>query len=181
MKKIYTLLSLLVFCICLTSCTSDSDTSTEQTGPLFVNNVTFSIGTNTPPGDIHNVTLFQPGNPTDPTGTSTRTFTIVDSVTLETITLAVLYPSSQSNINGTYVINESNPGMATHYALCYYDIQGGAHFGGQPAFASGSVTITDNGANNFKIVFNTAVLKDNAAPASTKTITGYCETAFYEI
>lgn len=180
MKKIISLALFFLFA-CLLGCSSDS--STEQSnGTLFVNNNPFAVGTNTPPGDIHNSTLFTQGDPTDPFDQNVRTFTIVDTVTMETITLSILYPASTSTINGTYIVNETNPGTNLSYGICTYDILGGTngHFGGQPAFASGSVTVTDFGSNNFKLVFSNVLLKENTTPAITKTITGYCETNFYQ-
>jgi len=180
MKKILSTFALFLIYISLTGCSSDSTTE-QSSGTLFVNNNPFAVGTNTPPSDIHNTTMFTQGDPTNPFSQSVRTFTLVDSVTMETISLSILYPASTSSINGTYIVDETNPGTNLNYAICTYDILSGSggHFGGQPSFASGSVSVTDYGSNNFKLVFNNVLLKENTTPTLTKTITGYCETSFY--
>jgi hypothetical protein len=176
MKKITYLLSFLFLYASLTGCSSDS--SSDPVGTLFVNGNNFPIGTNGALG-IPNTSFFHQA--TSSTDLNSRSFNIANGTfNGQNITVIVNYPPTASTINGTYIVNEPNQATATSYATASYtDIALPAtSFGGASAFASGSVTIMDNGSNNFTVTFNNVVLKDNANPAITRTITGYAQATF---
>jgi len=179
MNKIYKLATILFLALSLVNCSNDDD---APSGTLFVNNENFIIGTNVAPSALHNNTTFMPGG-TDAEDYNTRGFFITngDATTeanAKVVSVIIRYPTGQASINGTYGIvdiNEANPGA---FVACSFSDSTG-EFGGDPDTTTGTITVTDNGNNNFKLVFNNIVLKDIEGGTATKTITGYCQTGFY--
>lgn len=172
MKKIYRFLSILVLGFLFIQCSSE----TTSSDTLFVNDVAFPVGGNGGVGAFYNFTMFQATDEYN-----IRTFTIVKAnstsqVNGDTITLSIFYPVGQS-IDGTYNLNFESAALPSTYALCVF-ANSTETFGDGENEATGTVTITDNGTNNFKIVFNSAVLTNETV--ASKTITGYCETTFMQ-
>lgn len=177
MKKIYQFLSILVLGFLFIQCTSEETTSGDM---LFVNDIAFPIGANGGLGDFHNITMFHAGVDSD--DYNLRTFTIVKGNSTseedaDTINLSIFYPVSQS-IDGTYNLDFDSAALPSTYALCVF-ANSTETFGDGENAATGTVTITDNGNNNFKIVFNNAVLTSETI-AGSKTITGYCAPTFMQ-
>lgn len=172
MKKIYRFLSILFLGFLFIQCSSEETTSGDT---LFVNDVAFPVGDNGGIGDFYNTTMFHAGVDSD--DYNVREFTIVKGNSsseedADTIHLTILYPIGQS-IDGTY-----NLGFDSSYVMCFFS-NSSETFGIGENAATGTVTITDNGNNNFKIVFNNVVLENETATAS-KSITGYCAPTFMQ-
>lgn len=180
MRKILNLLFLFTSAFLLTECSSDDSSTTNNEGPLFVNGVTYQIGTNSS-GNTFNSTMYSSSN-----NYKTRTFTILRGSSTtpensESINLIINYPITQSSINGTYDLTvDSNDAIATNsaYTICSLETFNSS-YGGENIFASGSVTIVDNGNNNFKLTFNNANLKNQDSPTTdSRLISGFCQTTF---
>ncbi|RTY89820.1 hypothetical protein [Flavobacterium sp. GT3R68] len=177
MKKIYRFLSFLVLAFLFIQCTGEETTSGDT---MFVNDVAFPIGANGGIGSFYNSTMFHAGTSTG--DYNIRTFTIVKANSTseedaDTINLSIFYPVSQS-IDGTYNLDFNSSALPSTYAVCVF-ANSAETFGDGENAATGTVTITDNGNNNFKIVFNNVVLTKEATGGS-KTITGYCAPTFMQ-
>ena len=91
-----------------------------------------------------------------------------DIEAMKSLNINLIYPANQTNINGTYGFeyNENDP-MGDPY------IQGSYMQGmNMEPYTEGTITVTDLGNNNFKLVFN------NVATSGGKTITGNIEGTF---
>lgn len=183
MKKILNLLFLFTSLFLLTKCSSDDSSTTNNEGPLFVNGVTYQIGTNSS-GNTYNSTMYSSS-----TNYKTRTFTILRGSSTtpensESINLTISYPIAQSSINGTYNLTvDATDAIATNsaYSICSLDTFNST-YGGENIFASGTVTVVDNGNNNFKLTFNSVTLKNQDSPTTdTRTIIGFCQTTFTQL
>lgn len=180
MKKILNLLIVLTISLLFVKCSNDDESRTNTPeGTLFVNGSTFQIGTNSA-GNSYNTSIY-----TESSVYRNRTFTILkgNSTTpenSESITFVLYSPKSQANINGTYDLTvNSMDAMSNSTSYSFCSLENFNHtYGGDYIFASGTVTVVDNGNNNFKLTFNNVVLKNQDSPTDTKTITGYCQATF---
>lgn len=172
------ILSVLILGLVNTQCSSDNSdaNATDNTHTLWVNDIPFVIATNSING-LFNSTMFQAGELDGPP--NVRTFIIANQMVSESdikvITLTVSFPNTQSSINGTYPITQTISNTGNSAIFGYRDSDG--TFGGGEFNATGSVTITDNGNNNFKLVFNDVVAQ-SVSSTNTKTLTGYCQPTF---
>ncbi len=180
MRKFFSLLIVFITGLLLVKCSNDDESRTNNPeGPLFVNGVTYQIGTNSN-GNSYNTSIYS-----ESSNYKTRTFTILrgSSTTQEnseSITLVINYPKSQSSINGTYDLTvDSMDAMPVNasYSFCSLETFSNT-YGGDHIFATGTVNVVDNGNNSFKLTFNSVVLKNQDSPTDTKTITGYCQSTF---
>ncbi|UUC43929.1 hypothetical protein [Flavobacterium cerinum] len=179
MKRVLIILSVITLGLTNIQCSNDNDdviARQDDTHTLWVNDMPFVIAANQP-GASFNTTQFMTA-PTNNTA-KVRTFIMVNQMEsvsdMKTITLAVSYPATQATINGTYPIMQTLSFDENSALISYMDSDGG--FGGEEFNATGSVTITDNGNNNYKLVFNN-VITQGVTSSGTKTITGYCQPTF---
>lgn len=174
------ILSVLILGVVNTQCSSDNNDSSatqNDTHTLWVNDTPFAIATNQV-GGLFNTTQFMAGTAING-GTNVRTFTMVNQAVsisdVKTIMLTVSFPNVGASINGTYPIMQTLSNTENAALIAYQESDN--TFGGGEFNATGSVTITDNGNNNFKLVFNNVVVQ-GATSTNTKTLTGYCQPTF---
>jgi hypothetical protein len=184
MKKIFQAAGILILGLSLTQCTKEQIVEAiVPAGHLYVNGTAFPIGSNII-NSAYNNTNFHQGGP-GAAQLNSRTFSILKGTTTsqanaETINLNVSYPGNQASINGTYPLDIADVTTAATYGICGFT-DSNTTFGVQPQNSTGTVTITDNGNNNFKIVFTNVTLKNSNAALGSKVITGYVETTFNEV
>jgi hypothetical protein len=163
MKKITLLLSLVL--ITLVSCSKSDSSSSSSNNTLKINTNSFVPGKNT--NNFNYVfTSYLAGQ-----NSNSRFFTLNTDInsqnTPESIQIEVIYPSTQSSINGTYSL-DLLPGDENNYAICNYSYGINSY----QAF-SGNLTVSDLGNNKFQLKFEApVVLKSNDPAFTDKTLTG---------
>ena len=176
MKKIVLILPVLFFIV--SSCSSDDSSSNSSNDNLFVSkilvdNKSFVPSENTDE-DINVSTSFESG--VNNGQANLRTFHLFNLTpnlsTSESLQLSIIYPISQSSINGTYSLKisdiEVNTAAQGSYTLGFNSF----------SFDGGSLSIVDLGNNKFKLTFNTTKATNGFDSSAQKTITGYCEVSF---
>jgi hypothetical protein len=97
------------------------------------------------------------------------------------IDVRIFYPPTQTSINGTYTLGTFNGGNNNgipKIVATNVDYFANGTFSSDSPASSGSVKITDNGNNNYKLEFINLKLVGQSGATGTKTFTGYIETNF---
>lgn len=178
MKKITLVLSVLILII--SSCSSDDNGSNSSNGSSFVSKILVDSKSFTPlentDDDNNIVTSYDAGiNNGEANSRTFHLFKLTSNLaTSESIQISVIYPVSQTNINGTYSLKISDIDVNRM-------IQGSYTLGfNSYLFDDGSLTVVDLGNNKFKLTFNNVSAIDRFDMITQKTITGYCEGEFID-
>lgn len=174
MRKIYAMMALFVG-FAFAQCSSDDDSGaseTTPTGTLFVNGEVFPIGENAPGNSFNSMIRSSSG------GVNTMAFTILKNANLtspETIVFSI-QDEGTAPANHIYPFVDDSGVLPDVFAVGHYTMPGGVMFGSPNI--SGSVKVTAVGNDVYRLEFDNVVMEDEDNPASTKTITGYCEMKF---
>lgn len=167
MKKIATLAIVLLTCFSLVRCTSDD--STGDSGMLTVNGSEFLLGTNT------STLVYNRIRSKSDTGIWLE---ITENPSSGNARIISVFASHEVGThNGTYILK--NDQIASGIAIpALMDAETGEQIAGgsdesQPL---GTITITDQGSNRFKLSFDGVVLDPETATETT--ISGSCSKTF---
>jgi hypothetical protein len=184
MKKITSFLFVVLLSNLFVNCSNSSSTAPTPTPPttlttILENGVVFPVGINAGQ-NTYTSTLFLPA--LGATGLNQRGFIMTKS-TLPTsiIDVRIFYPPTQTSINGTYTLGTFNGGNNNgipKIVATNVDYFANGTFNSDSPASSGSVKITDNGNNNYKLEFINLKLVGQSGATGTKTFTGYIETNF---
>ncbi len=150
---------------------SNSNTSVTVISNIFVGGNAFTFGGNSTADNSNTVTSSVTANGAV---AQTKTFSLrhpnTGTSVLEAMNVSITRPSSQSSITGTYYISAADGATTNNNVSGYYQKSGFLGF----YFKSGSVSVTDIGNNNYKLIFNNIVSSDDPfdSGGNVKPITG---------
>lgn len=173
MKKAILILMGITVLSCSSSSSSSSNDPIDTTVPLIstihIDSDSFSPGVNSNTNNSNTITtaqLINEGAAKKVTFTLRKPF--VNIFQLEGIVVDVVYPVSQSSISGTYYVTSSEGGSINNYVSGNYFNSSSSYY-----FKSGSVSVTDLGNSNYKLIFNNVVVTNNPFGVGVlKSITG---------
>jgi hypothetical protein len=180
MKKLF--ISLIIISALFTNCSKDEPTTkTPIVTPLptLPSNIVvggFAFAPSVPSDLIQSLTTVYEENTS--AGIATRTFHLVkfNSVGsiegMESIQIAIVYPISQTKIDGTYSLLKSDI-TSTLSASVNYSKGSSGYFS-----EDGQIKVTDLGSNKFKLEFMDVLTVDYLTPISKRKITGDFEGTF---
>ena len=178
MRKIF--LALTAMTLMLTGCSGSDDSSSvnnnnnnnNNNNPTFESTILIDGEGFSPSNHEHAVTTSVHEGAD---GQTMRVFSLVKQTsniqTIEMMQVSIIYPTTQSNVNGTYTFDFFSA-EEDIFAQGMYS-KGQVNFW----FENGTVTVTDLGDDKFKLQFNNAIMKD-FDEVETKTVTGYFEGTF---
>lgn len=171
MKKIFLCLTAIAM---FSSCSSDDsgEATASFVSTIAIDGVAFIPATPNNPIASPIATSFEAGVNNGESNLRTfhmlKTGEVGDINGMESIQLSVIYPATQTSVDGTYDFDFNMEEFSDPY------IQGLYMRGmGMETFQDGTITVTDLGNNKFKIVFNNVVTAENQT-----SITGNIEGTF---
>lgn len=173
MKKVLLILVGIALSSCSSSSSSSSNDPIDTTVPListiYIDSDSFVPGGNSNTINSNTITtaqLINEGAAKKVTFTLRKPF--VNILQLEAISVDIVYPVSQSSISGTYYATSSEGGSINNYFSGNYFNANSGYF-----LKSGSVSVTDLGNSNYKLIFNNVVVTSNPFGTGVlKSITG---------
>lgn len=180
MKKL--IVSLLIASLLFTNCSKDEPTTQTPVVvpiPSLPSNILVGAANFAPsvPSDlIQSVTTVYEENTS--AGVATRTFHLIKYNTvgsieaMESIQIAIVYPITQTKIDGTYSLLKSEM-TSTLSASVNYSKGSSGYFS-----EDGQIKVTDLGSNKFKLEFIDVLTFDYLTPSGQRKITGDFEGTF---